>query len=110
MGKTARGITTGIPRAAEREAAAVTRRSIAGRVRVVHEASVVHAAVIARVLVGIAVELEGVRSTATVDVARSNLKVAEARRHNGRAARLSTVVKIDGDVVGGSVTETIWRC
>lgn len=106
MSKTARSIATSIPRAAEREAAAVTRSSPASRVRVVHIASVVHASGVTSVFVGISIKLKYVLRTTAVDMTRPNLKVAEACWHDGRASWLSRVVEIDSDVVRGPVTKT----
>lgn len=105
MGKTARSIATGVPRAAEGKAAAVPWGStLAGRDRVVHKASVVHAPVVARILVGIAIKLERVLRVAAVDVTRPNLKVAEACWHDSRAAKL--IAEGDRNVVGRSVPKT----
>lgn len=85
------------------------RSAFAGRVRVVNIAIVVQASVIPRVLVGVPVELDDVLRVAAVHVARSNLKVAEARRVDGGAARLGLVAEADRDVVGGTVADA-GRC
>lgn len=106
LSKTACGVATNISRTTKRKTTAVTGSSLAGRVRVVYIAIVVYTPGVARILVGIAIKPKSVLRTTTVDVARSNLKVAEARRHNGGAAWLSTIIEINGNAVGGSVSET----
>lgn len=78
---------------------------MAGWPRVIHIASVVQGPVVAKIFVGITMELESVLRIATVDMTQPNLEVTEARRHDGCAAWLSGVVGIDRDVVGGPVTK-----
>lgn len=99
-------IPTSIPRAAERETAAVLRRTVARRVRVVHKSIVVHDPGAPSVLIGVAIELERVLRVSAIHVAHPNLEVAKARRINSRTAWLDRVAEINGDVVWRAIADT----
>lgn len=106
LGRSASGIATRIPCAADWKSGAIARSSFAGRVRTVNTASVIQACIVARVLIGIAIKLQDILRTTTVDMTQTNFEIAEARWHDCGAAGLSRVVEVDGDIVGRSITKT----